>query len=523
MLGIVKTVRGRSAVLLSVVSLALLLSASLAGEVRAQDGGGGGVAGPTYKVLRSIAGTSGKEVSGRLVIDDPRTVFYLGTDHKVIVYFEWEGPPGPHKFEGIWKNTESKVALISDFQYVAPGKQFSGYWSMLLSGSESPGLWTLEARIDGESAGELSFQLIAGPGAVPVAPAPPPRQPLATADLYKRLANASVYVDKIDSHGNAVARGSGFYLDDGRLVTAFQNVDGASKLRVISADGTAQEVAFVQAWNRWQDWVILPVSGAKISGVPRAAPKSWTVGSVCYFLQISSGSGRIIADGTIVGQNAYPRAGERLNIADSPSRGAIGSPLVNEFGEAVGMVGGSLAPGTDLLASYMLNAGPASTGANYVRDGLAVPINLIPATAGPEPPTSLEELTLKGQMVPLLHSEDKVVFASLVLTLEKGKEGGLPNVSGSRQQFSHRDQKIFVYVNWNENKPYKGTATMSVYDADNRPLGQSKPLKVNLHSGSLSLSSWDIPLATLPVGIYRVDVALGDDVVWRRFFRLTDE
>ena len=106
-------------------------------------------------------------------------MFYLGQDHKIIVYFEWEGPPGPHKFEGIWKNTDGKVALISDFQYVAPGKQFSGYWTMLLSGSEAPGLWTLEAHIDGEYAGELSFQLIAGSSAA-LSPAPTPlRQPLA--------------------------------------------------------------------------------------------------------------------------------------------------------------------------------------------------------------------------------------------------------------------------------------------------------------------------------------------------------
>jgi hypothetical protein len=63
---------------------------------------------------------------------------------------------------------------------------------------------------------------------------------------------------------------------------------------------------------------------------------------------------------------------------------------------------------------------------------------------------------------------------------------------------------------------------MAIYDADNRSLGQSKPLKVNIRSGSVSNSVWEIPLATLPTGIYRVDVSLGDDQVWRHFFRLTD-
>ena len=77
-------------------------------------------------------------------------------------------------------------------------------------------------------------------------------------------------------------------------------------------------------------------------------------------------------------------------------------------------------------------------------------------------------------------------------------------------------------MNWNENQSFKGTAAMAVYDADNRALGQSKPLKVSLHSGSLSASTWEIPLSSLSPGIYRVDVSLGDEIVWRKFFRMTD-
>jgi hypothetical protein len=149
-----------------------------------------------------------------------------------------------------------------------------------------------------------------------------------------------------------------------------------------------------------------------------------------------------------------------------------------------------------------------------------VPINLIPAAASQDPPTSLEELTRKGQMVPLLSAEERIIYSGLALTLEKGR--GMPTPANSGQQFSHKDQRIWVYVNWNENLPFKGTATMAVYDADNRTLGQSSPQKVNLHSGVLSLTTWEIPLTTLPSGIYRVDVSLGGNIVWRKFFRLAD-
>jgi hypothetical protein len=158
-------------------------------------------------------------------------------------------------------------------------------------------------------------------------------------------------------------------------------------------------------------------------------------------------------------------------------------------------------------------------GTSYIRDGLAVPINLIPASSSQDQ-TNLEELTRKGQMVPLINSEQKIIIAELALTLEKGR--GVPTPSNPSQQFSHKDQKIWVYVNWNENISFKGTAAMAVYDVDNHALGQSNPVKVSLHSGALSSSTWEIPLATLPVGIYRVDVSLGEDIVWRKFFRIAD-
>ena len=488
-------------------------------------GGGGGVAGGSpFRILRSVAGPSGTEKNGHLIIDDPRTVFYLGQDHKVVVYFEWEGPIGPHKFEGLWKNTDGKLALISDFQYSPAAKQFSGYWTMILSGSETPGLWTLEARIDGESAGELSFQLVAGANASPPpAPVPVP-QPLPTSELYKKMAAVTVYVDKMDAQGKAVARGSGFYLEDGRLITAFQNIDGATKLRVISPNGASQEVSGVLAWNRWQDWAVLATGGPKITGLPRAASKSWSVGSLGYILESTSGSGRIIADGTIVGENNYPRAGDRLNIASRTGRAAVGSPLINEFAQVMGMVGGSLAPGTDMLDSYALAATPSSFGPTLVaQDGAALPIDLIPASTGQETSTSLGELANRGQFLKFLSGQDKVLFGELALTLETSKVSGrIASPADPRQQFSHADQKMYVFINWNIREKFKGFTAMAIYNADNKEIAQSPPRKLDLRPGEIASNTWDVPVASMPVGIYRVDVTLGDDIVWRRFFRVVE-
>src|SRR5262249_36259271 len=151
-------------------------------------------------------------------MEDPRSVFTTGQDAKVVVYFEWEGPLGPHHFEGLWRGPDGKIVLISDFSYEAKGKQFSGYWTMLLSDSIASGEWTLEARIDGEFAGRHSFIITSLPNTPP--PAPTHRTPT-TSELYQLAVASSVAIEKIAKDGSVIGRGSGFWIGDKSVLTSF--------------------------------------------------------------------------------------------------------------------------------------------------------------------------------------------------------------------------------------------------------------------------------------------------------------
>jgi len=35
-------------------------------------------------------------------------------------------------------------------------------------------------------------------------------------------------------------------------------------------------------------------------------------------------------------------------------------------------------------------------------------------------------------------------------------------------------------------------------------------------------TTWELPVGTMAAGIYRVDLLLGDETVWRDFFRITE-
>src|SRR5271163_5295913 len=143
--------------------------------------GGGVAAGKSrFRVVRSISGSAGAQENGSYIIRDPRTIFHIPQDHRVIVYFEWEGPLGPHHFEGVWKSPDGKITSVSDFDYEAKQARFGGYWDMLIAENTPTGLWMVQAFVDGELTGTHTFQVLSGAAASTV-PAEPVRSPLASA------------------------------------------------------------------------------------------------------------------------------------------------------------------------------------------------------------------------------------------------------------------------------------------------------------------------------------------------------
>jgi hypothetical protein len=46
--------------------------------------------------------------------------------------------------------------------------------------------------------------------------------------------------------------------------------------------------------------------------------------------------------------------------------------------------------------------------------------------------------------------------------------------------------------------------------------------KITVNPNKLSYSAWDLTFGNLPAGIYRLDVLLEGDIVWRTFFRTVE-
>jgi trypsin-like peptidase len=484
----------------------------------AQAGSGVAASVSKFRVVRSVSGTQGVQQNGAYFIQDPRTVFYVPQDKHVIVYFEWEGPLGPHHFEGVWKNPDGKVTAISDFDYEAKQARFGGYWELLLAETTETGVWLLEARVDGEVTGTHTFQILAAPRPASAIPA---KTILSPSEIYQKVQAATVSIEKRNAAGELMSQGSGTSIGSGLVLTAFQVIDGAASLRILLPDGQTIHSKDVAAWNRRQDWAILRVNLEKTPQLVSAKLDSWAVGDRCYYLDTAAAGSRIIVDTDIVGKNDLAGWGDRLYLAHGPSQQGAGAALVNEYGEIIGVLGGSIFPGIASAGGsrfgYARNL--ALAGSAY-RGAMVTPISMVRFPPPDAHNTSLDELAGNGQFLPPLEGADEIIFGTMSRALQKSQ--GLPRAVDEKFEYSLRDPQAVVLLDWVPQKKRKGLTTVRIYDLDNRLVAESKPVKVNLSPNQAAYWNATLSLTGLSPAIYRLDVTFDGKPVWRTFFQVVE-
>jgi S1-C subfamily serine protease len=433
------------------------------------------------------------------------------------VYFTWEGPAGPHHFEGLWKNPVGKVAMTSEFDFQPQQPRFGAYFRMLLGDEPATGIWTLEARIDGETAGSHSFQITTAQRPDNVS-GPTARRLLNPSEIYNRTAAASVLIENINLKGARRNVGTGFFIAPGRLLTAFQVIDDASKVRIVGPQGRLIEVTEVLSVNRRQDWIVLKVAVETVPALERAPANSWAIGDRIYFLDAPAEGNRVLVETSLIGKQNLGPAGDRLNVGDTVNRRAVGSPVLNEYGEVIGLIGGSLLPGAAFLEDLAFGARSNALGVAS-RGTFAVPITMIDESLSTA--TTIQGLAASGQFMQALVTSQSVLSGALARAVNKKVDP--PQPIDEKIEFSLANSQGVLLLTWLPKEKRKGRPSLRLYDLDNHLINETlNKKKITVTPNKLSYSLWEFNLAGLPAGIYRFDVLLDGDCVWRAFFRMVE-
>jgi hypothetical protein len=471
----------------------------------------------SFRFLKSQSGPSGRIIENRFIFDEVRNRFVYPQDKTLTVYFEWEAPPGNHTLSAFWKDPGGRTSSISpDIKMETKTASLNAYWIFEVNPGERSGIWTVDIRIDGEPAGSHSFELVMPEQPkTETAPAPPP--PPSLDQIYASVQRSLVWIYKLDEAGRHTDTSLGFVIGRNRVATAFQSIDGTLKVEVEFADRHKAICEEVWACDRFQDWALLRVPTDQIPPLATVEGGSVPVGERYLVFNVEKEDIRVIGGVDMTARRTVPGFGERIQLSPFPASEAAGGPLLNPTGMVVGIVGGSITPGS----RFSRRAMSVSPGLWSKLNGetAATPITVLPPPNRLEP-ASFQSLLDRGVLTTPLTPTPSLLYGGSARSVAK-RSNDLSTTDAS--EFSHRDQFAWIYTLWQKkDKNVKGLVSAKVYDSRNRLVVDVTPKRVSLPEAPPLRVAFDVPLDKFSPGVFRVDVLWNDQPAWRTFFTVTD-
>jgi len=459
------------------------------------------------RLVRSLSGPSGRVVGGQFVFDETRNRFVYPQDQSLTVFFEWEAPPGDHVLSASWKQPDGRVVSVSpDVKIQTTTNNLTAYWIFTIAGTLSSGTWTVEIRVNGQPSGSHFFEL---------AGVDPAAGRFTLDQVFKTYGPAVVGVHKLGDDGRRVDSSSGFVMATNAVATAFQAIDGADGVEVEFADGRKVQSVEILAASRLGDWAVLRVDTRSIAPIPRRGADPVAVGGRLAAFAIDSGT-RLVVPVDVGAVSPLPIFGTRIRFSPVVSPESVGGPLIDERGIVVGIIGGTLTPGSRIdqravkMHPWLLRQQSYDNSASTTAE---VPAELPASGKG------LSLLKTDPAFTPVLVPMPELVWAGA--TTQLPKDAADRNVRDAAE-FSKNDAQIMVYSYWvKKDKVTRGDLAAAVFDVQNKVRLTIPPRRVTLREQDVRLSFPLVP-AVLTTGSYRIDITWDGKPVWRMYIKIVD-
>ena len=156
-------------------------------------------------------------------------------------------------------------------------------------------------------------------------------------DVYANLSSSMVEIHTYDKDGKGIALGSGFFLDEnGTVLTNFHVMKGAYFAEIVMYDDVKYEVTKIEGYDPNIDLCVIETEAKKtkpvtiFDGVVKTGEQVYTLGS-------SVGLTGTFSNGIVSTASRIIEGVECIQTTAPISHGNSGGPLVNEFGEVLGV------------------------------------------------------------------------------------------------------------------------------------------------------------------------------------------
>ncbi|MGE5212595.1 MAG: TonB family protein [Nitrospirota bacterium] len=158
------------------------------------------------------------------------------------------------------------------------------------------------------------------------------------ADIEAKVRPSVIWVTTFDAKGNLVRTETGFFISaDGRFVTTAHAVDGGINAVAKTADGGIYNVSGVLTSSKSTDLAVLKAE-VKPQKLLRFLDLNKTGELLVGAKVVVVGSALAGNEGAAHEANITAQSADRLEIAAATAASSVGSPVVNENGDVIGIV-----------------------------------------------------------------------------------------------------------------------------------------------------------------------------------------
>ena len=168
-------------------------------------------------------------------------------------------------------------------------------------------------------------------------------------ELVKRIKPSAVAIETFDARDNTVARGSGFFISNDRIITNRHVIERSSRVEIHLLDGKKFPVKGVLAVDGEGDLALLQVDVPRALAVPlpiiQSVPQE---GESIVVIGNPFGLEGSVSNGIVSAVREISGYGKIIQITASISPGSSGSPVVNMAGQVIGVATLQAAEGQNL-------------------------------------------------------------------------------------------------------------------------------------------------------------------------------
>jgi hypothetical protein len=156
---------------------------------------------------------------------------------------------------------------------------------------------------------------------------------LTAKEIYTKCAPSTVEIQTEETVGGSL--GSGFFIQSGVVVTNYHVIEDATKIKVITYDNKEYEVESILGYNKDYDIAILYIDAVTEHLALNKGDIS--VGETVYALGSPQGLTGSLSEGIVSSASRVYDGVEYIQVTAPISSGNSGGPLVNEYGEVIGI------------------------------------------------------------------------------------------------------------------------------------------------------------------------------------------